>query len=160
MNAYNELMAYERDTQALSQISGRLGWDQETVMPRGAAPQRAEEMAALEGVLHGRRTDPRVGDWLAAVDEAGLDDVGRAQVRHIKLAYERAMKIPADLASEMAKLHSMAQGIWAEARGAEDFAGFAPTLTEVLNLKRQEAAALAEAAGSGSPRCRSGFQPY
>ncbi len=144
MRVYTELMKYERDTQALSQISGRLGWDQETVMPRGAASQRAEEMAALESVLHARRTDARVGDWLAAIEDADLNDVERAQIRHIRRGYERATKIPADLATAMAKLHSMAQGIWATARGDEDFDAFAPTLTEVLNLKRQEAAALAD----------------
>jgi carboxypeptidase Taq len=50
------------------------------MMPRGAAAQRAEEMAAIEGVLHARRTDPRIGDWLAAAKPA--DDVARAQLRH------------------------------------------------------------------------------
>ncbi|NRB05371.1 MAG: carboxypeptidase M32, partial [Rhodobacteraceae bacterium] len=77
MSAFDDLMAFERDTQALGQIAGRLGWDQETVMPRGAAAQRGEEMAAMEGVLHARRTDPQVGDWLAAVDTAALDVVGQ-----------------------------------------------------------------------------------
>ena len=57
MRAYDKLMAFQRETEALAQISGRLGWDQETVMPRGAAEQRGEEMAAIEGVLHARRTD-------------------------------------------------------------------------------------------------------
>jgi carboxypeptidase Taq len=63
-----------RETEALEQVMGRLGWDQEPMMPRGRAAQRAEEMAALEGVLHARRTDPRIGDWLAAAkapDAAG-----------------------------------------------------------------------------------------
>ncbi|MBT8476816.1 MAG: carboxypeptidase M32, partial [Alphaproteobacteria bacterium] len=64
MTAYDDLMAFQRDTEALGQIAGRLGWDQETVMPRGAAPQRAEEIAAMEAVLHARRMDPRVADWL------------------------------------------------------------------------------------------------
>ena len=144
MNAYDELMAYERDTQALAQISGRLGWDQETMMPRGAAAQRAEEIGALEGVLHARRTDGRIGDWLALIDDTTLDQVGRANMRHIRRTFERVSRIPARLASEQAKLHSMAQGIWAEARGNEDFAGFAPTLEQVLTLKREEAAALAD----------------
>lgn len=144
MNAYDELMAFERDTQALAQISGRLGWDQETMMPRGAAAQRAEETGALEGVLHTRRTDARLGDWLAGIDDAALDAVGQANMRHIRRGFERASRIPARLASEQAKLHSMAQGIWAEARGKEDFAGFAPTLDKVLTLKREEAAALAD----------------
>ncbi len=43
MTAYDELMAFQRDTQALGQVAGRLGWDQETMMPDGATPQRAEE---------------------------------------------------------------------------------------------------------------------
>ncbi len=62
--AFTELMAYQRDTEALAQVAGRLGWDQEAVMPRGAAEQRGEELAAIEGVLHARRTDPRLADWL------------------------------------------------------------------------------------------------
>ncbi|AXX97948.1 carboxypeptidase M32 [Profundibacter amoris] len=144
MTAYDDLMEFERDTQALGQVSGRLGWDQETMMPRGAAGQRAEEMAALSSVLHARRTDPKVGDWLAAIDDSTLDAVGQANMRHIRRGYTRTMKIPARLAAEQAKLHSMAQGIWAKARADEDFAGFAPTLKQVLALKREEAAALAD----------------
>ncbi|MFT6932892.1 MAG: carboxypeptidase Taq, partial [Paracoccaceae bacterium] len=50
MTAYDELMGYQHQTEALAQVMMRLGWDQETMMPRGAATQRGEEMAALEGV--------------------------------------------------------------------------------------------------------------
>ena len=45
MTAFDDLMAYQRETEALSQVAGRLSWDQETMMPRGAAEQRAEESA-------------------------------------------------------------------------------------------------------------------
>ena len=143
MAAFDDLMAYNRDTQALGQIMGRLGWDQETVMPRGAAPQRGEEMAALEGVLHARRMDPRVGDWLAEIDAAGLDAAGQAQVRHIQRSFDRASKVPGALAAELARLTSEAQGIWAAARAEDDVAAFAPTLDQVIALKREEGAALA-----------------
>ena len=47
MTAFDDLMRFERDTGALAQIAGRLGWDQETMMPGGAGEQRSEEMAAL-----------------------------------------------------------------------------------------------------------------
>ena len=40
MSAYDKLMAFQRQTEALAQVAGRLGWDQETMMPRGAAEQR------------------------------------------------------------------------------------------------------------------------
>ncbi|MFC3614863.1 carboxypeptidase M32 [Lutimaribacter marinistellae] len=142
MTAYDQLMAYQRETSALAQIAGRLGWDQETMMPRGAAQQRAEEMAAIEAVLHARRSDPRVGEWLAAAD--GAEPVQAAQLREIRRAYDRAVKIPAELATRIARVTSEAQGIWAQARSDEDVAGFLPVLTEVVNLRREEGAALAQ----------------
>ena len=142
MTAYSDLMAFQRETEALSQIAGRLGWDQETMMPRGAADQRGEETAALEGVLHSRRTDPRVGEWLAAAKGEGAEQVG--QLRHIQRQYDRAVKVPARLAAEIARITSVAQGIWAEARAADDFKGFIPTFQQVVALKREEGAALAQ----------------
>lgn len=142
MTAFDDLMAYQRQTEALGQVAGRLGWDQETVMPDGAAGQRAEEMAALEGVLHARRTDARVGEWLAVA--VAPDAAGAAQLRQIGRMYRRMVKVPARLAEELAALTSRAQGIWAGCRAAEDVAGFLPTLEKVVALKREEAAALAE----------------
>ncbi|MBT5294108.1 MAG: carboxypeptidase M32 [Octadecabacter sp.] len=140
MSAYDDLMAFQRETEALSQVAGRLGWDQETMMPRDAAPQRGEEMAAMETVLHARRTDPRIADWLAQAETSGEVEV--AQVRQIKRSYDRASKVPAKLASQIARVTSEAQGAWAAAREADDFAAFAPVLKDVVSLKREEGAAL------------------
>ena len=143
MGAYEELMAFQRDTEALGQVAGRLSWDQETMMPRGAAEQRSDELAAMEAVLHQRRTDARIGDWLAALNEGELDLVGQAQVRHIRRNHERAMRVPERLASELARLISRAHVIWAEARADDDFAAFAPVLKEVVALRQEEGQALA-----------------
>lgn len=141
MSAYDDLMAFQRQTEALAQVAGRLGWDQETVMPEGAAGQRAEEIGALEAVLHARRTDPRIAGWLA--EAVAPDAVGAAQLRQIRRSYDRTMKVPARLAEEIARVTSLAQGIWAECRGSEDVAGFLPTLRKVVELKREEGGALA-----------------
>ncbi|WP_439142677.1 carboxypeptidase M32 [Planktotalea sp.] len=141
MSAFDDLMAFQKETEALGQVMGRLGWDQETMMPRGAAPQRSEEMAALEGVLHARRTDPRIGEWLS--EAHAPDEPGKAQLRLITRSYERASKVPADLAQRLAKLTSASQGIWAQARADEDVSAFLPTLKEVVELKREEGEALA-----------------
>ncbi|WP_299657766.1 carboxypeptidase M32 [uncultured Tateyamaria sp.] len=143
MTAFDDLLAYDHTTQALGQVAGRLGWDQETMMPRGAAAQRGEEMAAMESVLHARRTAPQVGEWLASIDADALDAVGAAKLREIRRSYERASKVPADLAATIARVTSTAQGKWAEARQADDYAAFAPVLAEVIGLKREEGAALA-----------------
>ncbi len=141
MNAYENLIAHQRQTEALGKIMERLGWDQETMMPEGAADQRGEETAALEGVLHARRTDPRLGDWLAAAKAP--DAAGARAVAMIARSYKRNVKVPADLAQKLAQVTSTAQGIWAAARAANDVAAFLPTLTEVIALRREEAACLA-----------------
>lgn len=125
MTAYEDLMEFQRETEALAQIAGRLGWDQETVMPRGAAHQRGEEMAAIEHVLHARRTNPRIGEWLAAAE--ATDEVGMAKLRHIRRSFERAQRVPAKLASEIARTTSVSQGIWAEA---------APAMTWGISCRR------------------------
>ncbi len=142
MSAFADLMTFQRETEALGQVMGRLGWDQETMMPSGAAEQRAEEMAALAGVLHRRRTDPRIGDWLeAAAPESETDSRQLAEVRR---EFNRTQKVPEALAAELARTTSLAHRVWAEARASEDFALFRPKLEEVLTLSREKASALAD----------------
>ena len=111
-------------------------------MTRGATEQRAEEMAAIEEVLHDRRTDPRLGEWLAAAEPR--DEAETRIVELIGRDFTRASRVPARLASELAKTTSLAQGIWAEARAKDAPEDFLPTLDQVLMLKREEAAALAD----------------
>ncbi|MBR2658135.1 MAG: carboxypeptidase M32 [Loktanella sp.] len=141
MTAYDDLMLFQRETEALSQVAGRLGWDQETMMPDGAGPQRAEEHGAMANILHARRVDPRVGDWLAKAE--AVDDVAAANLRHIRRSFERTTKVPARLAAELAQTTSLAHRVWAKARAAEDVAAFLPMLQKVLDLRREEAAAIA-----------------
>ncbi len=144
MKTYDELMAYQRRTEALAEVAGRLNWDQETQMPEAAAPQRAEEIGAMEEVLHARRTAPELGAALAAIEDDSLDQVGRANMRLIRRQYARTTRVPVDLAAALARLTSRAQGQWAEARAADDFAAFRPVLEELVALKREQAAALAD----------------
>ncbi|MTH80057.1 carboxypeptidase M32 [Paracoccus aestuariivivens] len=142
MSAFDDLLAFQRQTEALSSISERLGWDQETVMPRGATEQRAEEVAAIETVLHERRTDPRIGEWL---DQAEAKDAEDQRILDlISREFGRASRIPARLATELARQTSLAQGVWADARAKDAPEEFMPVLSDILMLKREEASVLAD----------------
>jgi carboxypeptidase Taq len=143
-SAYSALAKHYRDVVALGQISGLLGWDQETIMPTESGAQRAEWMSALEKVNHAQRTDPRIGDWLDAITPEALSQVEAANFRLIKRNFERQSRVPGPLAVEIARVTSQAQIVWAKAREAQDFAPFKDILTKVLDLRRQEAAALAQ----------------
>ena len=81
---YTALMAHVRETTALSQVSGLLGWDQETMMPKGAALQRSEWSGAMENVVHARTTDPKIGEWLDKLDGTNLDQEQAANIRNIR----------------------------------------------------------------------------
>lgn len=148
--AMNDLLAFQRQTEALSAIAERLAWDQETVMPRGAAEQRSEEVAALEAVLHERRTDERVGEWLERATPQGERE--ERILALIGRDYGRANAIPVDLATELARQTSLAQGIWAAARANEAPDDFLPMLDQILTLKQDAAHALVAAGfGDGDP---------
>ncbi|MDP2062633.1 MAG: carboxypeptidase M32 [Phaeovulum sp.] len=146
MTAFTELMAHQRSTEALSLVAERLGWDQETMMPRGAAEQRAEELAAMEQVLHARRTDPRLAEWIAKAEAP--DAAAARAMALIAHALRRNGAVPASLAEELARTTSLAQGIWAEARANNDVGHFLPMLKRVVALRREEGQAMA-AAGIG-----------
>ncbi|MEM7057037.1 MAG: carboxypeptidase M32 [Pseudomonadota bacterium] len=137
--AYEDLLAHQKQTMALGRIGGLMSWDQEVMMPRKGADSRAEQSGALSAVMHDRRTDPRIGDWLDAIPTEGLTPTAAANIRLIRRSYDRTCLIPKALAEETAKVTTKAQITWAEARATNDVAAFAPTLRHVIDLTRQYA---------------------
>ena len=66
----------------------------------------------------------------------------------IRRDLQRSAAVPVRLAAEIARVTSVAQGIWADARAKDDVAYFLPALSEVVRLSREKGAALV-AAGFG-----------
>ncbi len=157
--AYEKLMTHVGQTLALSQVAGILSWDQETMMPSDGAQARAEQSAALASVIHSRNTDPHIGEWCAAIDANSLDDVAKANVREAKRAHHRATCVPVKLAEELARAGALGQGIWAKARTAENVTDYLPTLSKMVELKREEAQCLKRDDGSLYDALLDDFEP-
>jgi carboxypeptidase Taq len=90
-------------------------------------------------------TDPRVGELLVKLEDNGARNENgdaAANIREIRRAYDRAVKLPKQLVEEMARVTTRAQGIWQEARRANDFLSFEPWLQKIVALKREEAHAI------------------
>lgn len=150
--AYDELVGNIRETALLQSISGLLSWDQETMMPRGGEGLRARQMALLAGLVHERGTSDRVGELLGTLEASSwlkgdAPPHARANVAEVRRVYDRARKIPRELVVEIAGTIPTAQGAWAAARQANDFASFRPHLEKMVKLKREEARAVAPAGG-------------
>ena len=140
--ALDDLLAHLKQTAALSQAAGILSWDQEAMMPAKGAAQRAEQVGAMAAVIHARNADPRLADLIAAAKPQS--DMDRRNIAEAQRAYDQATRIPARLAEECAKAASEGHQIWARARADRDFAAFAPALARNIELKREEAACLAD----------------
>ncbi|MBN1698474.1 MAG: carboxypeptidase M32 [Spirochaetales bacterium] len=124
-----------------------LDWDQETYMPEKAIDERARQIALLERLIHERITSPETGELLAklGVDEEHAPgpgvytDIDAAFLRETSRRYDKAVRLPDSLVSEIALQASLAQARWAVARRESDFSLFAPHLSTLLTLIREKA---------------------
>jgi carboxypeptidase Taq len=118
-----------------------LEWDQQTMMPERGAAARAEALATLRSVGHQRFISAEIGALLDAAAEAlnGDDPDGddAALVRVIRRRWEKARRVPIELAAERARAASLGQEAWRHARADSDFAAFAPYLEHNLELARR-----------------------
>ena len=65
---YQKLVHRLEETSRLGGIMGILHWDQEVIMPVGAAESRAKQMGVLAGIIHEKNTDPEIGNLLEKLD--------------------------------------------------------------------------------------------
>ncbi len=144
MKAIEKLIEYHKHTVALEHIAGRLGWDQETMMPTGSIADRTEEFAAIEKIVHARKSSSELIELLESAENTQLREVDQRQVNLIRQAFESTIKIPPDLAIALARLTPKAHKVWALARQEDSYSSFKPILSEIIGLTQQKGAALAE----------------
>lgn len=144
--AYQSLERHFARLSSLSDALGILCWDKEVTMPHGAANRRGENLAILEGLRHEILTAPEMADLLARAD-AGDDVWRKANLSQMRRIHTHATALPGDLVEACTQATTRSEMAWREARRDNDFAGFLPYLTEVLNLTRQVADAKAGALG-------------
>ena len=148
---FEKACQHARQTALLQSTLALLEWDQHTKLPPQAAAYRADQITALATQVHARRTDAGFGDWLAELstdatvtqvndDQAPTDQA--ATVAGLKRHFDRQSKVPSKLAAALARSASEGQTAWVAARKDDDFASFMPYLQTIVDLKREEAAAV------------------
>jgi carboxypeptidase Taq len=146
MSAYEELIRRSKEYSLLGSCASVLGWDERTYMPHQGSAQRAEQMGLLARLTHEMLTAPEIGQVLGEVEQSNLvkdpHSVEATNIREIRRAYDRAVKLPKTLVEELARVTTRAQQVWQEARQKNDFPQFVPWLEKIVHLKRQEAEAI------------------
>jgi carboxypeptidase Taq len=140
---YEELCQRLAEYSNLGAAAGLLHWDQQTYMPSGGGPARARQLATLTRIAHETLTSPETGGLLEAAEREREGEpegsVAWATLRMARRDYEQATRFPADYVSELARVRSEAQEVWARARAANDYASFAPWLERIVELSRRAA---------------------
>src|SRR5262249_28216118 len=145
-DAYAELLRRTREAAVLDSCGSVLHWDESTYMPRHGSAYRAEQMALLARIGHEMHTARVIGELLAAVEGSDLvrDPEGdaAANVREIRRTYDRSVKVPAELVEELARVTTLAQQAWRDAKKNSDFPSIRPHLETIVRLLRQKADAI------------------
>ncbi len=116
-------------------------WDQQTMMPPQGGEARAESLATLTRISHEMFVDDETGRLLegAAAELNGSDPDGDDPrlITLVRRQWDKARRVPPDLAAEMARAASVGQEAWVVAREAGDFKSFAPYLEHNFELARR-----------------------
>jgi carboxypeptidase Taq len=130
------------EIQDVNSAAGLLEWDQQTMMPPRGAELRAEALGTLARISHDLFVATETGRLLEAAStevngDGGSDDA--RLIRRVRRQWDKATKVPTELATELARAGSIGQEAWAAARREDDFGAFAPYLERNLELARRYA---------------------
>jgi carboxypeptidase Taq len=143
---YEQAVSHYGECAILHSINAVLEWDEQTKAPVKAGAFRADQIEWVARMLHRKRTDERLGDWLESLAQSDLaadpqSDTG-ATIRVWQRDFLREQKRPERLVAELSKQTTLGQQAWVQARKENDFSAFAPYLETIMRLKREEADAL------------------
>ena len=144
-----EFVCEQAKRATLLQTAGEtLEWDERTGMPSRAGEYRAEQVSALHGQAHQLRTDARYGDTLAGLHEQITSDDSNSDfavtIRRLHRDWQRDSKLPTETVRKLTSARTLGQQTWDAARAADDFEMFAPTLKQMVELKREAGQRMAE----------------
>lgn len=153
LEAYDSLMARSKDIFVLGSSISILHWDMETKMPPRGLGMRAEQLSALELLIHKKITDPEIARLLEVCErEAGaFDPIKARNLSLLRKSYNESARLPDALVAETARHQTICNGSWKKAKAAKDFKMFSDDLAKMIELRKQAAAILMEVKGSKTP---------
>ncbi len=147
MSKYSLLYEHFGRVGRLDEAIEALHWDTAVMMPAGGSSARAEQMATLEGLCHGLKTESHLVQWFEQAEQEDLDPWQSANLKEMRRQHLHATAVPADLVEALSRAGSACETRWRTARAADDFKALEPLLTEVVSLVRHKAQAKSEALG-------------
>ena len=113
---YRKLEERFRRIGALRDAEAMLRWDLATMMPKGGARSRGDQLATLQALRHGLMTAPEMREWLAEAEaDVSLDAWRRANVREMKRRWAHATALSESQVEALSRASTACETAW---RGA------------------------------------------
>lgn len=116
-------------------------WDLRTGAPKKGAAARSETIGVLSTEAFKLQTSEEMGQYLSYFNHptvlAELSEINRRIVLETQEEYDRSVKIPPEKYQEYTELTTHAETLWEDFKANNDFAGFEPYLTKIVE-KTQE----------------------
>ena len=139
----NQLRHLTAELANLGGIQALLDWDQQVNMPRGGMEDRSAQAALVAGIMYDRATSPQLGtlieDLASKIPDINADDDLAREIKVAKRDFEHISRIPREKLIEFVMVTSQAHEVWVQARQNNDFASFAPHLTRIVEMRREQA---------------------
>ena len=124
----------------LGRAEALLGWDQQTYMPRGGAEDRGNVLETVAGLSHRMFTSADMGEMLAELvpyaENLDPDSDDACLIKRTAHDYEKMTRVPGEWVAEFARITTLAQVAWEEAKTENRFEIFQPHLEKVVELRR------------------------
>ncbi len=140
--AYEKLEEKSRKLTNLTEIIEDLHWDQEVMMPKKGIEARSQELSTISGLRHQILISDELEDAISSLEDEDLAEGQEAVLREIAREHRRAREVPQELIERISEVSSKALDTWKDARTEDDFEKVAPVLSELVDLKREYAAAI------------------
>ncbi|GHU42849.1 carboxypeptidase M32 [Clostridia bacterium] len=116
-----------------------LSWDMHTGAPEGGNESRAKALAALSSEAFALSISDEMKRALEELEDVqdNLDEITAAAVRICRKNYDSTRKIPIEEMRAYQELTANAETIWRNAKQKNDFAAFAPTLTQIIAYNKR-----------------------
>ncbi len=140
LNEFKQLLAEITD---LGRAQALLGWDQQVYMPRGGAKDRGNILETLATITHNKFVSKEMGALIEKLrpyaEKLDPESDDACLIKRIAHNYDKETKVSMKWVGEFARVTTIAQGVWEEAKHKNDFKLFQPHLEKIVELRKEYA---------------------
>ena len=118
-----------------------LAWDQQTIMPPRGGEARAQQLGTVGRIAHETFVSDEIGALLEELrpyeESLDRDSFEASLIRVSRQDYDKAVRVPPELSSEITRTGSRGFAAWVEARAKSDYESFRPWLEQLVELKHR-----------------------